>query len=150
VIGIRDAAGADVPRLLEIRYTAFARHAPSAYSPSEVTALLDDVDEAEIQEMISARQLFVACSADAVVGLAGWKDGWLRHVYVAPGHERRGIATGLVAHVEADLARRTGARTIRAGVGFQAEAFYRAIGYAPVQRLRAPDGSEYLEMARRL
>jgi hypothetical protein len=37
----------DVPRLLEIRYAAFARHAPAAYSPEEVaiaTRLLRHVE----------------------------------------------------------------------------------------------------------
>lgn len=139
---------ADLQRLLQIRHAAFARHAPSAYSPVEVATLLTDVDESELREMITRRQLFVAHDSLTIVGLAGWKDDRLRHVYVDPAHTRRGIAVMLVIRVEADFRRRTGAHRIRAGVALHAEPFYRAIGYQLIGSRRAWDGSAYLEMSR--
>jgi ribosomal protein S18 acetylase RimI-like enzyme len=150
-ITVEDARPDDVPRLLEIRHAAFARHAPAAYSPAEVATLLADVSQDELQEMIASRQLFVArTAARVIVGLAGWQGTQLRHVYVDPAYTRRGIATRLLGHVEADFRTRTGATRIEAGVALHAEPFYRARGYQLVRRAQAWDGSAYLEMTRTL
>jgi ribosomal protein S18 acetylase RimI-like enzyme len=148
---VEDAQPDDVPRLLEIRHAAFARHAPAAYSPEEVATLLADVSADELQAMIASRQLFVArTAARAIVGLAGWKDNRLRHVYVDPAYARRGIATRLLGHVEADFRTRTGATRIEVGVALNAEPFYRARGYQLVRRAQAWHGSAYLEMTKSL
>jgi ribosomal protein S18 acetylase RimI-like enzyme len=155
-VTVEDARPDDVPRLLEIRHAAFARHAPAAYSPEEVATLLADVSQDELQEMIAARQLFVArtaarvTAARVIVGLAGWNGTQLRHVYVDPAYTRRGIATRLLGHVETDFRTRTGAARIEAGVALHAEPFYRARGYQLVRRAQAWDGSAYLEMVRTL
>ena len=150
-ITVEDARPDDVPRLLEIRHAAFARHAPAAYSPAEVATLLADVSQDELQEMVASRQLFVARTAARVtVGLAGWKGTQLRHVYVDPACTRRGIATRLLDRVEADFRTRTGATRIEAGVALHAEPFYRARGYQLVRRAQAWDGSAYLEMTKGL
>jgi ribosomal protein S18 acetylase RimI-like enzyme len=150
-ITVEDARPDDVPRLLEIRHAAFARHAPAAYSPAEVATLLADVSQDELQEMIASRQLFVArTAARVIVGLAGWQGTQLRHVYVDPAYTRRGIATRLLGHVEADFRTRTGATRIEAGVALHAEPFYRARGYQLVRRAQAWDGSAYLEMIKGL
>jgi ribosomal protein S18 acetylase RimI-like enzyme len=151
LVAVEEAQPDDVPRLLEIRHAAFARHAPAAYSPAEVATLLADVSQNELQEMIDSRQLFVArTAARVIVGLAGWKGTQLRHVYVDPAYTRRGIATRLLDHVEADFRTRTGATRIEAGVALHAEPFYRARGYQLVRRAQAWDGSAYLEMTRDL
>ena len=147
---IQHAAPADLPRLLEIRYAAFSAQAPLAYSAQEVENLLGDVDEDELREMIRNRQVFIVRTGGRVVGLAGWKGPYLRHVYVDPGHTRRGIGTMLLSRVEADFRDRTGAGEIRAGVGLQAEPFYLANGYELVERARAWDDSEFLWMAKQL
>jgi ribosomal protein S18 acetylase RimI-like enzyme len=150
-VTVDDARPDDVPRLLEIRHAAFARHAPAAYSPAEVATLLADVSQDELQEMIASRQLFVArTDARVIVGLAGWKGTHLRHVYVDPAYTRRGIATRLLDHVEADFRTRTGATRIEAGVALHAEPFYQARGYQLVRRAQAWDGSAYLEMTKGL
>ena len=150
-ITVEDARPDDLPRLLEIRHAAFARHAPAAYSPAEVATLLADVNQDELQEMIASRQLFVTrTAARVIVGLAGWKGTQLRHVYVDPAYTRRGIATRLLDHVEADFRTRTGATRIEAGVALHAEPFYQARGYQLVRRAQAWDGSAYLEMTKGL
>jgi len=140
----------DIPRLLEIRRAAFAAHAPSAYSPAEVETLLGDVDPAELAELIGAGRLFVTRRAGEIVGLAGWQGDNLRHVYVDPAHTRRGIASGLLAVVEADFHTRTGKGRIFAGVALHARAFYLANGYSVVERATAWDGSGYLRMVKEL
>ena len=147
---IEEARIADIPRLLEIRHTAFAKHAPIAYSDEEVKTLLADIDEAELEEMIRARQLFVACKENTIIGLAGWKGSNLRHVYVDPDETRRGVGTALVRHVELDFKARTGSNEIKAGVGLQAVAFYESNGYQLLSREKAWDGSDYLLMGKKL
>jgi GNAT superfamily N-acetyltransferase len=148
-VHIDHAVQADLPRMLEIRYAAFSKHAPSAYSPEQVETLLGDVDESELREMIRNSQLFVARKGNNIIGLAGWKGAYLRHVYVDPGQTRQGIATKLLSHVETDFHDRAGTAEIKAGVALHAEPFYTANGYEILKRGRDWDGSEYFEMIKR-
>lgn len=143
------AANTDIPRVLELRRAAFSAHAPSAYSAQEVENLLDDIDETELSEMVEEKQLFVAREGGELIGVAGWKDGRIRHVYVAPGHEKKGIGTAMLCHAEDDFRARTRAAEIRAGVGLQAEGFYVANGYEILMRDKSWDGSEFLWMVKR-
>jgi len=147
---IEPAAPDDVPRLLEIRHAAFAAHAPAAYSAEEVATLLADIDPDELRRMAQAGTLFVARHPGRIVGLAGWREDRLRHVYVDPEYARQGIATALVDRVERTVRERTGAGRIQAGVALHAEGFYLARGYRLVRRGTAWDGSAYLEMQKEL
>jgi GNAT superfamily N-acetyltransferase len=90
-----------------MRQAAIARHAPAAYSELEVAELLRQVEEAGFQGMTADGWLFVAESHGTLVGTAGWAGGYLRHVHVRLGFERRGIGTRLVRHVEAEVERST-------------------------------------------
>lgn len=144
------ATYADLDRLKAIRHAAFATHAPSAYTATEVENLLADLDESELVGMVTAHQLFVAAITEEVVGLAGWRGTNLRHVYVAPGRERSGIGSRLVAQVEQDLRRRTGASEIWVNSVLYARGFYEANGYRLRTTGRAWDGSRYLRMVKTL
>ncbi len=139
----------EIPRLLEIRQAAFSAQAPTFYNEEEVRNLLEDVDPSELAEMIKAKQLFVARRGEEMVGLAGWKDDRVRHVYVEPSSVRDGVGSALLAHVEADYRRRTNSAEIKAGVGFQAQGFYEANGYEVLFRDKDWDGSEYFQMIKR-
>jgi GNAT superfamily N-acetyltransferase len=148
---IEPATPADLDRILEVRWAAFAAQAPAAYSPTEVRTLLDDVDPAEVALMITEQRLFAARREDGtVVGSAGWQQFQLRHVYVEPGYHRQGIGRALVRRAESDFHARTGLGVIEVGVALHAELFYRAAGYRLVRPAVAWDGSGYLEMTRRL
>jgi GNAT superfamily N-acetyltransferase len=147
VIRIEPAGSDDLARVLQLRHDGFSVHAPRSYTAAEVQTLLEDVDPAELATMIEDRQLFVAKQDGRVVGCAGWKGANLRHVYVDPDETRRGIGSALVRHVEIDFRERTGAARIRAGVGLQAEIFYRSIGYDVEGPAVASDGSRYLFMS---
>ena len=140
-----------MPRLLEIRRAAFAAQAPAAYSPQEVQTLLADVDPDELRAMAADGRLFTAVDPDGtIVGLAGWQGDRLRHVYVDPACTRQGIATALLARVEADVRARTGLDLIRAGVALHALPFYRAAGFVLERLATAWDGSSYAEMIKPL
>ncbi len=135
----------DVPRLLEIRAAAFADQAPAVYTPAEVRTLLDDVDPDELRAMVTAGQLYVAVADGRIAGLAGWRRGRVRHVYVDPAFTRRGIGSRLLRRVEEHFD-----RDVPAGVSLHAEGFYAANGYRVVERATAWDGSGYLEMVKTL
>lgn len=113
---------ADIPRILEVRLAAFSRQTPPAYSADEARTLLADVDEAELQDMTAGQQLFVARAARQVMGVAGWRQVRLRHVYIDPAHTRQGIATELVGRAEWDFQQQTSATQILLpGVALHAE-----------------------------
>jgi hypothetical protein len=71
---VRAAAFGDVESLKALRYAAFAKHAPSTYSPQEVANVLNGLDEEELLAMIAERQLFVGEVDSLLVGCAGWHE----------------------------------------------------------------------------
>ena len=80
--------------------------------------------------------VLVATEAGRVVGsaLGAWdgRRGWMYHVTTAESHRRRGIATRLVAQVEAGL-RDIGCQEVRVNIGeanSEARAFWEMRGYA--------------------
>jgi GNAT superfamily N-acetyltransferase len=147
---VRTATIGDLGRLIEIRHAALSAHAPGAYSPEQVETLLGDVDETELADMINGRQLFVAVADGEIRGLAGWRGVNLRHVYVAPGAERSGTGSRLVAHAERDFKRRTGASEIHVGSVLYAKGFYEANGYTALGVDVAWDGSRFFPMTKNL
>ena len=150
VVQVRTATIADLGRLREIRHAAFSAQAPNVYSPQEVENLLGDLDEAELADMIDEHQVFVAIADGEIQGLAGWRRINLRHVYVAPGAERKGIGSQLVRHAERDFKNRTGESEIRVGSVLYAKGFYEANGYEVLGKDTAWDGSEFYRMIKRL
>jgi GNAT superfamily N-acetyltransferase len=146
VAQVRPAGIGDLDRVRDVRYAAFSLHAPDAYSPQEVENLLSDLDEAELAEMIGQRQLFVAVADGEIHGVAGWRGVNLRHVYVAPGAERTGIGSQLVAHAERDFENRTGESELHVGVVLYAKGFYEANGYKVLGMDTAWDGSAFFRM----
>jgi GNAT superfamily N-acetyltransferase len=51
---------------------------------------------------MSENHIWVAEAGDAVVGYIAFNDGWVRHLFVHPEHQGRGIGATLLAHVMAD------------------------------------------------
>jgi ribosomal protein S18 acetylase RimI-like enzyme len=146
---LRPATLEDVPAVLAVRHDAFAAQAPQSYTPEEVATLLADVDEQELAAMVEARQLVVAEDEGAVVGCAGWLDGALRHVYVAPRATRHGLGSELVRLVELHYAT-AGGSELAAGVVVYARSFYERLGYETLSQERDWDGSAYFLMRKRL
>jgi GNAT superfamily N-acetyltransferase len=126
---IRVAEADDIDVVEALRYAALSTSAPSVYSPREVVELLDGVDIDELRAMIEGRQLFVAETDGLIVGCAGWRGKYLRHVYVAPDLQREGVGSRLVARVESDFRDRTSAAVIRVASVIYARGFYEKLGY---------------------
>jgi GNAT superfamily N-acetyltransferase len=62
----------------------------------------DDVREWMPTQMTAARATWVAEADGAVVAMMILEDGWIGHLYVAPGWTGRGIGSQLVAVAQAD------------------------------------------------
>ena len=146
-MNFRPAEQNDMPRLLEIRFDAFAAQDFHDYSAREYKVLIQDVDLQELRAMIQAQCLFVAQEDDETIcGLAGWYDGALRHVYIDPAYQGQGIARQLIDKVETNYCERTGNRTIATGAIAYAKPFYEKLGYSVVRQGRDWDGSLFYQM----
>ncbi len=144
---IRVAGAGDIAAVEALRHTALSTSAPSVYSTREVVELLESFDVDELRAMVEDRQLFVAEAEGLIVGCAGWRGKLLRHVYVAPTCERRGLGTRLVRRVESDFWDRTSAAVIHVGSVLYARGFYEKLGYELVTNERS--GSEPFHMRKR-
>ena len=137
---IRIAEAADISVVEALRYAALSASAPSVYSPREVVELLDSLDVDELRTMVKDRQLFVAETDGLIVGCAGWRGKYLRHVYVAPDSQREGVGTRLVARAESDFRDRASAAVIHVASVIYARRFYEKLGYELATKERS--GSE--------
>src|SRR5438034_8910840 len=125
---IRVAESGDTEDVVALRYAALSASAPSVYSAREVVELLDGLDVDELPAMIEDRQLFVAETDELIVGCAGWRGTYLRHVYIAPDLQREGVGTRLVARAESDFRDRTSPAVIHVASLIYARRFYEKLG----------------------
>jgi GNAT superfamily N-acetyltransferase len=137
---IRVAESGDSEVVLALRHAALSASAPSVYSARAVAELLADVDVDELRSMSEDRQMFVAEKNGLIVGCAGWRGAYLRHVYVATDSQREGVGARLVARAEADLLDRTSAAEIHVASVIYARQFYEKLGYEVATNERS--GSE--------
>ena len=145
---IRVADSGDTEVVVALRFAALSASAPSVYSAREVVELLDSLDVDELRAMIEDRQLFVAETDGLIVGCAGWRGTYLRHVYIAPDLQREGVGTLLVARAESDFRDRTSAAVIHVASVIYARRFYEKLGYELAAKERS--GSEPFWMKKTL
>ena len=126
---VRVAESGDTEVVVTLRYAALSASAPSVYSAQDVVELLDDLDVDELRAMITNRQLFVAETDGLIVGCAGWRGTYLRHVYIAPDSQRDGVGTRLIARAESDYRDRTSGAVIHVASVIYARRFYEKLGY---------------------
>lgn len=136
----------DLKEIINIRHHAFLHCAPGFYNPIEVQNLLGDYDENEILWMIDNKNIFVCEKDGEIIGTAGWKDEYIRHVYIRPDFIGSGIGKRLLAHAEVDYMNRTQKGYIKAGVILYAKGFYEKSGFYVVSKEKDWDGSEYYLM----
>jgi predicted N-acetyltransferase YhbS len=105
----------DIPQILEIRKRTFLHFTPSAYSPKEVKTLVEDINIAELEEMIANKSVFVAEENHEILGCGGWFGEDIRYRYVSPEETKKGIGTSLLRVLEEDYKNRTHSSIIKAG-----------------------------------
>jgi predicted N-acetyltransferase YhbS len=139
----------DIPHILEIRKRTFSHFAPSVYSEKEVKTLLEDINIAELEEMIENKSLFVAEENHQIVGCGGWFGEAVRHMYVSPEETKKGIGSSLLRVLEKDYQHRTKNSLIKAGVILYARPFYEKNGYEFLQIDTDWDGSTFNRMQKK-
>ncbi|MBL8691989.1 MAG: GNAT family N-acetyltransferase [Rhodospirillaceae bacterium] len=116
---LRPARASDVARLIRVCLDARA----SADIPNLHT---DAEDLAFFSRLFASKPTIVAETAGVPVGFAVVHDGWLEHLWVDPGHHRRGIGRTLLAWARAEAAGDLRLYVFTHNV--RAIAFYRAHG----------------------
>jgi GNAT superfamily N-acetyltransferase len=81
--------------------------------------------------------VLVAESGGRIVGYAGLRGAEVTALFVRPSAARRGVATALLARLEA-LARRRGVRRLAVDAARSGVAFYRARGFTGGRAVRVP------------
>jgi GNAT superfamily N-acetyltransferase len=84
-----------------------------------------------------------------IVGYAGLRGAELTALFVRPSAGRRGVASALLARIEA-LARRRGLRQLHVDAALSGVAFYRARGFTDGREVRVPLPGGATLVARRL
>jgi GNAT superfamily N-acetyltransferase len=125
---IRPALRADIPRIFEIRDSVTENRLTD---PESVT-------EEDAAWYVDNDALWVWQDDDgAISGFAAGdpRDGWVWALFVAPGHEGRGIGRALLEHTCASL-REAGhpMAKLMTGAGTRAERHYRAAGWTETRR----------------
>ena len=88
---LRRATAADAPSVAEIHIAAF--RATYSFDPAHPD---DDVRDWVRDHLLPSTETWVAEWDGAVVGYLSLGDGWVEHLYVAPGHTGAGIGSHLM------------------------------------------------------
>ena len=127
-LAIRPACAEDAEALSRLMRRAI-RHNNAADYPSEVIARLLARHTVEaVAAMIAKRRVFLGCEGERVVGTVALEGDVLRGLFVEVDRQGRGIAVGLVCHVEA-LARANGLPQLTLQSSTTAHGFYKRLGY---------------------
>ncbi len=124
---IRRAVHADIPRIMEIRHAVGENRLSD---PNSVTA-------ADCAEFMDRSEIWVWVEEGLILGFAAGdpRDGWIWALFVAPGHEGRGIGRALL-RLACETIRDSGysIATLSTDKGTRAERFYRAHGWTVTGR----------------
>jgi GNAT superfamily N-acetyltransferase len=129
------------------------------YAPQVIERFLEDVGTLDEAVVAEGHYFLVRDAGGAVIGSGGWSrrrpaygSGGaaeaarpvVRGVFVDPGHIRRGIATALMRHVEADASAH-GCATLHLCATLSGVGFYGALGYRRLgpRTLRLADGTGF-------
>jgi putative acetyltransferase len=131
IIRIRNESDAAV--LAEIFRRSVREVASRDYHPAQIEAWVRVADEhAAWSERVSARQVWVAESGGQVVGFIQLDPpDHIDLTYVHPGHQRQGVATALLAAVEA-AARVNGVKVLHVEASITSRPFFAVHGFEVV------------------
>ena len=101
------------------------------YSVDEITNVYAGFSAGQVRERMARQDVFVAALEDSgeIIGTVGYGGGELWALFVAPEHQRLGLGSALVAHVEAH-ARNRGLRRIVLSASRTGIDFYEQLGYS--------------------
>lgn len=135
-VPIRPYRSADAAATLQVFLDAVSRTASADYSSEQIKAWArrDDRDLDRWGAARAARPTVVALDGVEVDGFSDVDaEGWIDMLFVAPDHGRRGVASALLAHVEA-LARAQGAVELGTDASLTAQPVFERHGFTVVAR----------------
>lgn len=102
---IRDYQPGDAPALAKLRYRSVRQLAPGLYSDAQIVAWQPDVEcvhDTRARHGDGRRTYVAVTDGGTLMGVTDLDgDGHVDTLYVDPDFARRGVATALLAHVEA-------------------------------------------------
>lgn len=141
-IAIRPAIEADARPVSALIQRTLRVSNAADYSVAEISRVFTDFTPARVLHRIQRRDVFVAETGGAILGTVGYGEGQLWALFVAPEHQRLGLGTALVDHVE-QHARRRGARQLGLSASLTAVDFYEQLGYRRVAYHPQVSGATY-------
>ena len=109
------------------------RHTNAKDYPSHVIERIGlSFTPATMLELLGKRRVFVAVTADRIVGTASLDGNLVRTVFIAPDMQRRGIGRLLMAEID-QAARRAGLDVLTVPSSVTAEGFYSRLGFRAVR-----------------
>lgn len=128
---IRPAVDADAKAIAALIQRTLRVSNAADYSVDEIASVYAGFSAGQVRERMRRQDVFVAELEDGdLIGTVGYGGGELWALFVAPEHQRLGLGSALVAHVEAH-ARQRGLRQIVLSASRTGIAFYEQLGYRP-------------------
>lgn len=157
---LRPATPTDLPALNALISSSTAHFCSTAYTPSQIQAMIAQATANRYDSLICNSTYFVACPADnpaLIIASGGWSPrrtvyyewgsttaqyewfnpeedpAWIRGVYVHPAYARRGLARRVVRECEAAASRAMPFTRYTLSSTINAVPFYEACGYMVVE-----------------
>lgn len=129
-VAVFSLRGADIPAVIDVFRASVRTIARSDYTHDQVMAWApDEIDSATWAKRYETRQGWVAEVGSEIVGFAELEGrDHLDMMYVHPAHQRQGVATALLTHLE-HAARELGARRLRTEASITALPFFERRGF---------------------
>lgn len=147
-LSIRLASGCDVPALARVHVAAVRALCRTHYRPRELSRWISQ-GPGLYAGLVRSATVMVAEHGGAVVGFAAASlaHGYVRAVYVAPGHAGGGVGQRLLARIER-AARVFGVRRLVVDATLNAAGFYARAGYREVGRRQTGLGLKCVRMVK--
>ena len=133
-VSIRPAVAEDVGALLALFRESVRGLGAELYTPEALEAWSAGLDEPRLRGLLRTTFVLAAELDGELAGFGALDSDLLEMLYVHPLHAHRGVATVLLAAIEAEALRR-GARTLSARVSLAAQPFFKCRGFLMVRGL---------------
>jgi putative acetyltransferase len=145
VVRIRDFVPADAPTTMALFRAAVRETAGRDYSEAQRRAWApDEMDAAEWAARRAQGQTWVAEQSGSPAGFIDLeRDGRIGMLFVHPSHQRRGVASALLAHLET-AARQRGLRRLHTEASVTARPFFARHGFRTLAPQTVPLRGERL------
>jgi putative acetyltransferase len=150
MIEIRRFDPRDAETVSRLVRQVFDEHVAATFEPEGVMEMHRHVDPTAIAERAETHMTLEAWSGTDLVGVLELRESTrISMLFVATSHMGMGIASQLVACAE-EACRSAGQTLMTVHSSLNAEAFYRRVGFVPIDRQQKVHGFAFLPMEKRL